>query len=127
MSNTPDWLQNLKARDIVLVSHSSRSSVPEVRTVDRVTATQITVGSTKYRRENGREIGRTNSYHWSLLLEPTPEAVEKAQRNARILELRRSLTDTQWNKVSLEAMETIWRIVGDEAVTELLRLTKEGE
>ena len=52
-----EWLQQLKVGDEVFVGSGSYGV--SKATVDKVTATQIAIGSRKYRRKDGYEIGST--------------------------------------------------------------------
>lgn len=69
-----NWLQNLKTGDKVVVeSRYSR----KILTVDRTTETQILVGSDRFKKSNGREIGSSDVWDITYLKELTPEVKEE--------------------------------------------------
>lgn len=105
-----NWLEQLKTGDSVIVSGSYTGSLPLVKEVDRITNTQIVIGSTKYRRDSGRQIGGS-TWHWSWLQEATPEAVKKIKDEGRRRKLQYDLRETKWQRLSLEALEEITAIV----------------
>jgi len=104
------WLEQLKSGDLVIVSGSSIGSLPSVEKVDRVTNTEIIIRSTKYRRNNGRQVGGSRWYT-SWLQEATPEAIKKIKDESRHRKLQYDLRETKWLWLSLEALEEIAAIV----------------
>lgn len=66
------WLDELEPGSLVLIESGREGTLRRAR-VDRVTATQLAVGPSKYRRTNGQGIGDYGS--WSIrpqLVEVTP-------------------------------------------------------
>ena len=106
MNTEHEWLNNLKPGDQVICRSTGIGSMDVVRTVSRVTATQIIVGSEKYRKVNGRRMGDSGWYS-SWLKEATPEQVERIAHQRRHLELSRKLEDTRWAKLSLPLLEAV--------------------
>ena len=105
--NSNEWLQELKAGDTVIVkgSHGRR----EVRTVQRVTPTQIVVGLTKYHKKDGREVG--GDYFTQYLKQATAESVAEIRAVAKRNNLRNilrnldrattdALTDSQLERIA---------------------------
>lgn len=110
MSNPNDWLQNINPGDTVIVWHSGLGSRAEIRTVDKTTTTQITVGMYKYRRQDGRQMG--TSRHSSYLEQSTPEALAEIQAKARRDFLLGKLRhETDWRDLPTEVLEAAWGAV----------------
>lgn len=80
-----EWLEALKPGDEVFVEDS-------LRRVDRLTATQIIIGGSRFSRSTGRRIG-SSGWRSTCLCEPTPER----RREARAAQLR------QWARYSAPA------------------------
>lgn len=76
MSENQDWLNSLKAGDEVMIP--SRYSAPSIVKVDRVTATQIIVGGSRYRRNSGYRVGNS-SWDFSYISAPTQKGREAAE------------------------------------------------
>jgi hypothetical protein len=107
MSESNEWLQNLKAGDSVIVKQSGSYRSESVKKVDRVTATQVAIGTTKYRRDNGREVGGSNRWGARWLYEATPEQVQRIRDESRRDNLAYKLRDMQWSQVPLATLEAI--------------------
>lgn len=113
MSTEHEWLNNLKPGDQVICRSTSIGSMDVVRTVSRVTATQIIVGSERYRKVNGRRVGDSSGWHSSWLKEATPEQVERIAHQKRHLELGRRLQDMRWTKLSLPLLEAVVAVLDE--------------
>lgn len=106
MSTEYEWLSTLKPGDKVIRRGTGIGSMDEVVTVGRVTATQVIVGSEKYRKVNGRRIGDSGwNSHW--LKEATPKLLESIAYQKRHLALSRRLQDTRWAKLPLPLLEAV--------------------
>lgn len=102
MSNT-EWLNGLRKGDSVVISAHGLT----LATVTHATATQVHVNGSKFRRTNGKRIS-SDSWHYSSIVEPTPE---------RLVEIRRAQTVARLGNVR-------WREMPDSllfAVSDLVR------
>lgn len=78
-------LEDLKAGDTVIVTRGTGHE--EVRTVDRVTASQIIVGNGRYNRRHGGLCGATDSFSRSSVRHATAEDLERIERRQLISQL----------------------------------------
>ena len=94
-----EWLKNLKAGDLVIVS---RYHGDILRYVVKVTKHHIMVGSVssyaKYRIDNGSEV---TSDRWArrFIKEATPEAIDTIEKKDHRDRLVRRLESVGWHKV----------------------------
>ena len=103
-----EWLENLKVGDKVIVDNWGQS----IGTVERVTATLVIVGSCRYRKRDGYQLGGS-SYSRGLIREPTPERLA-AVRHAV---LAKRFSKTEWHKYSLEDLEKVAALLAAFPVT----------
>jgi hypothetical protein len=75
MSN---WLENLGVGDRVIISRRNRS---EIRTVDRITKTQVIVAGMKFNRSSGSLVG--NRYSLTTLVEYSTELRLQIELNVK--------------------------------------------
>lgn len=101
------WLQAVKAGDTVLRSQAFTGEVDVV--VDRVTATQIVIGSVRFRRSDGYAIG-ARGWDRTRLIEPTPQALEAARRNRMV--------------AALHAMTPRWKTLPTDVLEQIVTLTQ---
>lgn len=80
------WLASLKTGDQVAIEQ--RTNNPRLATVTHSTATQIVIGSTKYRRKDGFLMGHVSGFSRPHLEQPTEERINKVEHT----ELRRWLS-----------------------------------
>lgn len=100
-----EWLNNLKVGDPVFIDDScSMGGKAIIAQVKRLTKTQIVVGATKYRKDDGGQIGGS-SYFRTRLEFPTPVRIAEVRRQVLI----RRLGNVRWEKHSLELLEQIWK------------------
>jgi len=97
------WTNELKAGDKVIVSDHPYEYI---RTVERVTKTQVVINhsSSKFRISNGRLVGGS-SWDRLLLIEPTPERIEKIiKKNIRndLVKRFRKINTDHLSNVQLE-------------------------
>ena len=94
-----DWLEGLTPGDTVVIDNRMN---PRVRTVDRITKTQIIVGNCRFKRSNGFQVGQSR---WDMvcLSEPTPERVSRVRHR----ELCAKLSNTRWSELPLETLEAV--------------------
>lgn len=101
------WLATAKAGDEVYVCQGGGwSRHMELRTVERVTETQVIVAGTKYRRRDGRVVGDTR---WSsrYLVEPTPELRADISEERRRQELLARIRDVTWRDIETDVLARI--------------------
>jgi flagellar motor switch protein FliG len=111
--NDNTWLQELKAGDTVLVS---RHPYEDIRTVKRVTPTQIVVVVSNYeerfRKSDGWEIGG-RTYNRRFLRHATPEKIAELKRqetrgkHIRAIQNAKldALTDSQLERIAAILVE----------------------
>lgn len=102
-----NWLDELKAGDTVinLRGHSSEC----LCTVDRVTATQIIIGTEKYSKSGGNKIGK-GTWDTNYLAEATPEKVAKIKESEKCYKLKRQIEkylESNLNKMNSVQLQAI--------------------
>lgn len=106
MSN---WLQELKPGDQVIADHGVYNK--QVVVVERLTATQIVAGKSKYNRKTGYAVGESG-WRRSSLNRASPEAIEALQRHNYISRLSRldarrlRSLDTETLRAAVETLHT---------------------
>lgn len=75
------WLQELNVGDKVAVG--SFGSTPSTGTVDKITATQIIVGPTRYSRKDGYQIG-VKGYRRPHLMQLTEQLADQIRRERAV-------------------------------------------
>jgi hypothetical protein len=105
MINNAEWLAGLKAGDRAAVSRGYGYSSYELVKVDRVTHTQVIVGGSRFRRDNGRRIGdRWESIYLVPISDQITLAIAQRRLNDRISPFR-------WTKLNLEQIQQIDKIL----------------
>ena len=99
-----DWLDSLKVGDPVAVCHGYAGDY--LAKVDRLTATQIVVGSYRYRRQSGHALGG-GRWDTNFLYEPTPTVVDALQRKILI----KRLGTVKWADLSDEVLRAVVQLV----------------
>ena len=98
-----EWLASLKPGDKVAKSRGNWSRSYDIATVERLTATQITLSNgRKYRRDSGYEIGGAG-YARSYLTEITPEILSINE----LVKLRSWLDGLSSSKLELPALRAL--------------------
>lgn len=102
------WRAGLKVGDHVVITRSNAGD--RLATVDHVTEHYVTVGSTRYRRDNGYPAGGRSLYTIEEIREPTQawrieHRRKKAWRKLGELAKRVEATDT-WNRVPIPEQAT---------------------
>lgn len=111
MESNNDWLSELKEGDDVIVVSSSGGIRKKVATVTRTTKTQIIVGNSRYRKNNGYIIG-SSCWCREYLMKPTPELIETL--NAEEIKIRyvnflKNVVD--WGILDIEKLKKIYQII----------------
>lgn len=114
MSTEYEWLNTLKPGDKVIESSTGIGHLDSVRTVSKVTATQIIVGSTKYRKSNGWKVG-SSGWNSSYLREATPERVQEIAEQRRQIQIANKLVDVRWRQLPLSVLEQVSAILEQHA------------
>lgn len=99
-----DWLNKLKVGDTVIVSAGWQGD--RLGKVERVTATQIVVGGSRYRKVNGNIVG-AQGYSREGLYEATPHRVATVRKAY----LARKFSGAKWHDLSLEDLEKVEALV----------------
>jgi hypothetical protein len=101
---------------VVLESYGIGSIKYLVKTVDRVTKTQIIIGNMKYKKDTGRQIGNKNKWYPDDKIHlPSVDMIEKVndyQNQLRKYHLVKDLSEFDWNKFDLERLNEIAAFVG---------------
>lgn len=95
------WLDNLSVGDSVVIYNGWYGA--SIKAVSKVTATQIVVGNTRYRRKDGYVVGGGT---WSRhsLREATPERVAAVRRRV----IAENLATVKWKDYELADLEKVW-------------------
>lgn len=111
-----EWLEKLKVGDVVVIGDTYYPYSMSITKVERLTATQVIVGGSKYCRSNGSAIGGSI---WTRngMYEATPELVRKV----KVGRARQRLIQVNWNNVSDELVSQI-----DASVTASTQAIKES-
>jgi len=111
------WIDTLKVGDKVIVDHGGWPSTSHLRTVTRLTKTQIILNNdAKYNRKTGHKVG-TGIYYSSSLREATPEALKEMQQLRALTKAKRELWDFA-EKINRMSVHEIHR---DEALSSKLQ------
>ena len=119
-----DWLKNLKVGDLVLIEQSGPSQGIGKGTVSEITKSgNIRVGTTIYRKEDGRDRGEWSclrgSYYWKYLIEYAEKRWQKELERRTRLKYLNFINEHNLRNlptVTLQAIVTI--IESDAAVQE---------
>jgi hypothetical protein len=100
------WLDELKVGDEVALD-MSRSSMLQIRQIDRITPKQFVVGCMHFWRKDGSCTELNGGYRPSLLI-PTPEIRESIRRQHLALYIANS-TYTKLTMLPIDLLETVVR------------------
>ena len=95
--------KSLKAGDKVIINSTFYDD--RVETIDRITNTQIVIGSSKFKRTNGWQTG-DNIWSKTRLSIGTPEKIAEIEHKQRMNAIRSYVTKhlNEFNDAQLEAM-----------------------
>lgn len=103
-----EWLASLKVGDEVARkmsggwgSHVYADFMP----VSRLTAKYIVLGSQKFRKEDGREMG--NKYGGYILVQPTDKLKAAIADQSRKIELMRLVDKIRWRELPVSTLEAV--------------------
>lgn len=101
-----EWLADLKVGDPCAIRSGYGYAGYQLAKVEKMTKTQIVVGSSRYRRDNGRKVGHTG---WeSIYLQPITDTVmERVDRD----KLNGILQSSGVQNLSIEKVRKILAIV----------------
>lgn len=106
MDNDKSWLDGLKKGDEVAVWRSSYGSgYYELKPVEKVLSKHVVVGSSKFRRDTGRQAGET--WHPAYLHQATDELKAQIANARRINQLAQKFNGIKWSKLPLETLKAI--------------------
>jgi len=98
-------LKDLKAGDEVAVDYGFHNS-PRLAVIERVTKTQIIIGSSRYRREGGYLIG-AGSWNFNKVVVLTEKIRSKMIREGRIYEIE----NFKWKEASELLIDSVFRLM----------------
>ncbi len=108
MSDYADWLKNLKVGDRVIVDDLG----PGIGAFDKVakfTLSQIVTGrGHRFRREDGRRVGKGTIWTRLSLNEPTPERCAAIQHKGLVYALK----GIAWDIYDLTTLEAVLALLG---------------
>lgn len=102
-----EWLDNLKAGDMVAMNTSHGRRTVIIKKVERATKTLVFVDGQKYRRDTGRPIPRRTWDTRPCIEEPTPDLVAIATRERLVIKA----SDTSWSTLPVESLRKVLEIV----------------
>lgn len=76
-------LSSLKPGDPVILRHSTPYTPDRIATVDRITKTQIIVGTRRFRISDGQEIG-CSRWHYNRIVPATPDQLAELERRQQL-------------------------------------------
>ena len=98
------WLAALKAGDTVAIPYGFCDH--QLAKVTHTTTTQVHIGSTKYRRKDGRVIGG-DCWSRNYIAEPTDEIIADIKERG----LRRELADINWKNQTADTLEAVLKLI----------------
>lgn len=99
-------IKDLVAGDVVIHHHSSY--VPDTAArIERVTATQIIIGSSRFNRESGRVIGNTERWTFPNIRIPKEGEVQKLVEESERRLLASKISDMKWGNLSLAQLKQV--------------------
>jgi len=96
------WLESLKAGDVVGCS-GAFSGIPMARAIDRVTATQIIIGGTRYAKKDGYAIGSYSRFSRPNIVMITAALREQMERR----DLISWAVNRNWNQSTTEQLRAM--------------------
>ena len=102
-----EWLQQLKAGDEVAIAFRGgfRGNNYTFAIVTKITATQIVVGSQRYKISSGRKIGEGYSSYW--LQRPTDELKAEIALSKETSQLRYQIESINWRDQPIEILRAV--------------------
>lgn len=100
-------LEELQPGDKVIEGYGNSA---RVQIIDRVTATQIVIGSTRYNRKHGRRCGKSQGWHSSSIHVANQESLDRCERERLIGSLANMRRD-ELNHLSLVQLREIHKIM----------------
>jgi hypothetical protein len=95
-----NWLDSLKVGDEVIVPYGWNESRCE--RITKSTATQIHIGTTKYSRRSGRQIG-TDTYSRAFIRQATPEMIAKVKEQI----MRSKIQNIKFEKLPIDIIRQV--------------------
>lgn len=95
------WLESITEGSQVIVDPGHGLNL-RLYKVDRLTKTQIIIGTWRFRRSDGRGVG-SDSWHFLQLLEPKPPLIERIRRDRLITYITNSKDSL--NRLPLEMLD----------------------
>jgi len=102
--NEQEWLDSLKPGDRVIVCGRWANSL---RTVERLTKTQIVLKGSKFRKSDGGLVG-ADSYNYAYLRSPTEQRVNDIMHQRACDKIGK----VAWKVLPLETLNKVLEIVG---------------
>lgn len=101
-----NWLLNLKPGDTVIINPGGAFSRQAAKTVDKITATQIVIGTARYRKSDGYRMGEGTSYGArAYITPPTVEKLAEIERNDMIQYI--SMYDKKIGKLPTDLLKQV--------------------
>ena len=97
------WLASLKPGDEVAVTGTAISGSARLEKIDRMTATQIIIGSARYSKKDGCAIGQYSEFRRPYISEIT----DSVRNDIELRELRYWANSRNWNALTLDQLRAI--------------------
>ena len=111
-----DWLKKLEVGDVVIVGACSSWGHASIGKIDRLTKTQIIIGTSRYRRTDGRIVGRIvgeSSWGGSWLYEATETKIDEIRHRNRKAKAVNKLRDVDWKTLDIDKLERLVTILDE--------------
>lgn len=102
-------LEELQVGDVVFVSSTWHKRLSKV---ERVTKTQIIVDNSKYRRDNGWQIG-SDRWNTSYLHVPTEQQIAEIREEAYRKKLLYTVRDFDFRKLPTDKLKQVYDIINN--------------
>jgi hypothetical protein len=99
------WLESLKEGDEVMLPGRYGAS-PSFAKVTKITPTQIVIGRDRFKRTNGRQVGR-DAWSSTCIVEPTQEGRDRHEMEALRVRLERYVKSPAATLEVLRAMRKV--------------------
>lgn len=103
-----DFFENLQAGDEVILQDSQGRTF--LKKVEKTTPTQIIVGSVRFRKQNGTEVGG-GSWYFSSLHEPTEQLRKIAENEALMRKIAKKLSNVKVSRLSEDTLRKLDEIL----------------
>lgn len=101
-----NWIEDLKEGDTVIIGGHGAGRFSSIGKVSRITKAQVIVGTTKYRKTDGWQVGG-DMWSRTFLRKADPAQIQKVKDRQLKMKIVHKLADQDWNNFSLQSLVVI--------------------